>query len=155
MADQSVWRLTRPKYAPGLDGLGAKKTGGRWNSPGLAAVYTASSLSLAILETFVHLPAALRDVRALPAMRAIELSVPADLFAAARVEATVPLERESRKTGDDWLRRASSAVLQVPSAMVPLECNYVLNPVHPDFERIRLVADHDFAFDGRLVAATG
>ncbi|MEM6677711.1 MAG: RES family NAD+ phosphorylase [Pseudomonadota bacterium] len=154
MADIKAWRLTRPKYAPGLDGLGAKKTGGRWNSPGHAVVYTASSLSLAVLETFVHLPATMRDVRMLPEMRAIEIAIPETLVADATRLAELPPALEGQRFGDGWQRTKASVVLTVPSAVVPLEQNYVLNPTHPDFHIVRLVAEHAFGFDPRLVDAT-
>jgi len=150
--ERTLWRLVRPDFAPGLDGKGAERYGGRWNSPGLPAVYCAAHLSLAVLEYFVHMPPPMRRAGAMPEMRAVLLALP---------EATIlplpdaTLDRLTdpewcRARGDAWLRQGASAGLGVPSAVVPAERNVILNPRHPDFAAARVVEVTPFRFDPRL-----
>ena len=153
--ERVVWRLTRPAHAPGLDGEGARLAGGRWNSPGQAAVYCSGTLSLAVLESFVHLPHALRGAPRLPEMRAVELELPdaeieeVSLDAEARVFDVA----SCRALGDRWLDRASTLSLSVPSAIVPRERNLVINPLHPLASRIRVLSQESFRFDPRMASA--
>lgn len=123
-----------------FDGEGARRYGGRWNHLGVPAVYTAAHLSLAVLEVLVHvtlsedLPT---DLVAIPA------DLPDDLLIEHVRVGDLP--RDWRRTpapaaladrGTAWLSAARTAVLAVPSAVVPPETNYILNPAHPDFRRI-------------------
>jgi RES domain len=94
-----VWRLTRPEHAPGLDGEGARLFGGRWNSPGIPAVYCASSLALAVLETYVRLPLVLRRVDRLPEMAAIRVELPAGSLPYRLAGPTRPIHRTKRRPG--------------------------------------------------------
>jgi RES domain-containing protein len=148
-----VWRLTRPEYAPGLDGLGARKEGGRWNSPGRAVVYCGGSLALSCLEVFVHLPPSMRVSHKLPNLIAVKLEVPTDLAMEVVHLADVPLDAgisEYRAFGDRWLKSAQSAILCVPSMVIPHEVNYLLNPQHPEMSRVKVVSQEPFTFDPRL-----
>jgi RES domain-containing protein len=146
----SAWRLTKTKYlAAAWDGEGARRAGGRWNSPGTAVVYVSGSLSLALVEVLVHLSAEI-----LPAFSAIPVEFDEALVSAP---AHVPDEwMESPPTaatqaiGDQWVASARSAVLRVPSVIVPGESNYLLNPAHADFRRIRIGDASPFPFDARL-----
>jgi RES domain-containing protein len=147
------WRIVKSaRAATAFDGEGARLWGGRWNSPGLAVIYTAENVSLAALELLVHLQesALLARYSLLPA------TFPAALVTAleaaelpARWHA-YPAPPRLRELGDAWLRGLSSAVLAVPSAVVPAERNYLLNPAHPDFRRVTPGAPQRFAFDRRL-----
>jgi RES domain-containing protein len=127
--------------------------GGRWNSPGRAAVYASTTLSLAALEYLVHI-----DPADAPGdLHALTIEVP-DTIATDTIDAShlrVGWERsvdsaECRAFGDGWLDRGSSAALLVPSAAIPSETNVLLNPRHPDFAQVRLEADKPFSFDPRL-----
>ena len=149
----TVWRLTRPQYAPGLDGKGARLAGGRWNSRGVAVVYCGSSLALCVLETFVHLPHEMRTVAALPTMSAIEIVLPAE----ARiddVEARGTFAPEDaaacRAIGDAWVAEGAVLALSVPSAIVPQERNLVLNAAHPLMAAVTVRRTEVFGFDARL-----
>jgi RES domain-containing protein len=149
----SAWRLTKTKYlSAAWDGEGAARAGGRWNTPGVRVVYTSGSLSLALVEVLVHLPAEI-----LPAYSA----VPVD-FDEALVTALAPgkLPRNWKENppppatqaiGAEWVAAGTSAVLRVPSVVVPGEFNFVLNPAHRDFRRIVIGAAMPFPFDPRLL----
>ena len=134
-----AWRIVKTTFsADAFSGEGAWLYGGRWNSVGVAMVYTAGSKSLATLELLVHLDSSMR----LPSYS----SCPVD-FDDSLVEvvdpAVLPLDwRQSppptslQVIGDDWISRQSSVVLRVPSAVVPDENNYLINPIHRDFKHL-------------------
>lgn len=128
--------------------------GGRWNSSGRAAVYCGSSLALCVLETFAHLPLALRAVEALPAMTAVKVAPPsAELV--IQVEDLGPFDLDDlaacRALGDAWLARGAALALSVPSALVPQERNIVLDPAHPMMSGMVVLSQEPFRFDRRLV----
>ena len=147
-----VWRLTTARFAhSAFSGDGARRYGGRWNPKGRAVVYTAGSLSLAMLEMLVQdQPLRARYV-AIPADIPAEvciLAIAADDLPAGWRE---PAGREAlRQIGTDWLARQDGAVLAVPSAVIPIETNYLLNPLHADFGRIDIGAPEALETDLRL-----
>jgi len=148
----SGWRLTKTRYlATAWDGEGARTSGGRWNSAGTAVVYTSATLSLALVETLVHVPSGV-----LPAYTAVPIEFDDSLVAVvdtADLPANwkdQPAPPEIRAIGDTWVGSSKSALLRVPSVVVPSEFNYVVNPRHPDFGRIRIGAPMPFPFDPRL-----
>jgi RES domain-containing protein len=153
-----VWRLTRPEFADKLDGEGARLFGGRWNSRGRRALYTSSHLSLSVLEACVHIPPALRDT--LPVLQAVRISIP-ERVGTERVseEQLAELMGRSdplgacRAVGDRWLHRNDELVLEVPSILVPVETNLILNPAHPRMREVKIVESRKFQFDPRLAAA--
>ena len=147
-----VWRLARSVY-PALDGEGARLYGGRWNEPGTPVVYTAGTLSLAALEQLVHL-----SPDRLPGdLVAYGVDIPDGLtveeIAASelpdgwdrRVEAA-----ELRRIGERWAEKKEAAALSVPSAVIPEERNYLINPRHPAAGEIRVAYQRPFDFDPRL-----
>lgn len=149
----SSWRIVKAKRsAAAFDGEGARKNGGRWNSPGFAAVYTSATPSLAALEIVVNVP------RSALLLEYVFFSchLPEDLIEAVDLRALPPNWRNSpippeiQAIGDEWLRSGRSVALQVPSAIMPQESNFVLNPVHPEFSRIHIESAEPFAFDPRL-----
>lgn len=151
-----VWRIAAdtPAYeAHDLSGRGAQMHGGRWNRPGRAVVYASSSIALAALETLVHLNAG-----GLPLNRyLVAIEVPERLWAARAVLSDLPVGwdaipegRVSLDLGDAWLRGAASAVLQVPSVVVPEEFNVLINPMHPDAGSIKAVKRRAWRYDGRV-----
>lgn len=153
-----LWRIATeaPKYkASDSSGLGAKLSGGRWNHQGVAVVYSASSIALAALETIVHLNAV-----ALPLNRyLIKIEVPDDVWnsrltidkdtAPAGWDA-VPVGMSSLEFGDRWVRSNSSALLVVPSIVIPLEQNVLINPAHPDASKLEFTNTGKFVFDERI-----
>jgi RES domain-containing protein len=151
----TVWRLARSGYAL-FEGEGARLYGGRWNHPGFRAVYTSEHLSLAVLEYFVNLdtdlaPADLVAVSAVIPRGVEEERVEArDLSRLAPDWRTCPAPSALQDLGSDWIRRGETAVLSVPSAVVPEERNVLLNPAHAAFERIRIGRPQPFGFDPRM-----
>jgi RES domain-containing protein len=149
-----------PEYeADDLSGSGAAVTGGRWNEKGAAMIYAAESRSLACLETLVHLAAG-----GLPLNRyLVELSIPDGVWAAAQRETAAslpvgwdaaPASRASISFGTAWLRSGRSAVLVIPSAIVPEECCVLVNPAHPDSTGIGAVKSRRWLYDPRLTRAS-
>lgn len=154
----SLWRIAAetPAYeADDLSGLGAERSGGRWNPPGLPAVYASESRALACLETIVHLNAG-----GLPFNRyLIEITVPDAVWRQGRRETveTLPIGwdaqpagRASTAFGADWLRHGESALCLLPSALIPEEVNILINPRHPDARLLRAVKRRRWLYDSRL-----
>ena len=129
--------------------------GGRWTSSGRRAVYTAGSLALATLEIIVHL----ETTETLPAYSVFELAIPEKLVASLRPGSLPRRWRDDpspaalRALGDGWLESGKSAVLRVPSAVIGVEFNYLLNPAHPDFSRVTIGPRLPYELDRRLVRA--
>ena len=147
-----VHRLARLAHAK-LDGEGARLAGGRWNSRGRPAVYASSRLSLAALELLVH-----TDVPLVPPdLVAFEIEIPDALEVESVAIADLPKDWRQpghpacRSIGDTWLAEERTAVLRVPSAVVPEELNYIINPKHRAAKGIHVVARRKFAFDARLL----
>ncbi|MEP6689682.1 MAG: RES family NAD+ phosphorylase [Gemmatimonadaceae bacterium] len=147
-----VWRIASARY-PKLDGEGARVWGGRWNSPGRPVVYTASTASLAVLETLVWL-----DPEDVPAdLILYEITLPESVTPAHLRPADLPEgwavtgSPACIEAGDRWLTAGTSAALAVPSAILPEESNVLLNPRHPDARRARVRARRPFSFDVRLI----
>lgn len=136
----TAWRIVKKRYAAGaFDGEGARLFGGRWNSPGVSAVYVASSRSLAALEMAVHLDpsALLLSFVLIPCEFEERLVTAVDRSALPARWRRVPSPPELAAIGDAWVKQARSAVLAVPSAIIEEESNYLLNPAHPEFSQIR------------------
>lgn len=149
-----VWRII-PKLhlSQAFDGEGARRFGGRWNRVGTRVVYTSATLSLAALEFFVNLD---RDTEP-DRLVAISADIPDDLRM-GHIEVSdlpknwriYPVPEELQDFGTAWVTSASTAILIVPSAVIPDERNYLLSPAHPDFKRIRLNKPEAFHFDPRM-----
>ncbi len=149
-----IWRLCKAEYVDtAFDGQGAAKYGGRWNSKGVAVVYTSSSLSLAALELLPHLGAAPIPQKfvAIPVDVPVEIQigqVPTKL--PRKWRSTPPLASLS-KSGDKWVEAARTVLLAIPSIVVPQEFNYLINPAHPDFARLTIGDAVPFDYDPRLL----
>ncbi len=150
-----LWRICRQNHAADpLSGRGGLFASGRWHPKGRRVVYTSSTLSLAALEILVH-----TDKDLVPAdLVQIEIELPSDVTketidadALPRNWRRYPAPATLQRLGADWLDRGDTAVLQVPSAVIPHENNHLLNPLHPLAERIRVVTKRRFDFDPRLV----
>lgn len=152
----TAWRLTKTKHVgTAFDGMGASAAGGRWNSCGTAVVYCSATLSLAALEVLVHLNARTRLSFSALAVdfedSAIEVL---DLAGLPSTWRDNPAGLETRRRGDQWVAEYRSLILAVPSAIVPTELNYLINPAHPDFKQLKVGAPQSFAFDPRLLRGT-
>ena len=154
----AVWRIATdtPTYlADDLTGTGAKLTGGRWNEKGMAMVYTSETRAMACLETIVHLNAG-----ALPLNRyLVSIDIPDQTWAKAQRETAgsvaigwdaEPPGQISIDFGTNWLKVVTTAILVVPSAIVPEEYNVLINPLHPDSKGLTATKLRKWTYDPRL-----
>ena len=150
-----VWRICRKPYVDAaLDGSGGMYTSGRWHSKGNPIVYTASSAALAALEVLVHV-----DPLTAPAnLRLLAIELPDDLSIEVLEPITLPQGWHSvpapaalQTIGSSWLMSGRTAALNVPSAVIAIERNFLLNPRHPQVQRVRILSDEAFSFDTRLL----
>lgn len=151
---KKAWRITKRRYtATAFDGEGARRYGGRWNSPGHAAVYVSETRALAILEVL----AGLQSPTVVPAYVLIGVEFDEDLITRVPVGGLPSNWRTSRPDpatqiiGDRWIEQAGSPVLRVPSALVPDEFNYVINPGHPEFGRLTIGMPEELHLDPRML----
>ena len=150
----TIHRICKTKYAAtAFDGEGAFRFGGRWNTRGTRMIYTAGSLALAALEMLVHLD----DDELLSAYSFVAAQIPPALILPVNAFRPLPKNWNAspppvalQRIGDEWVRSRVSAALEVPTAIVPLEQNYLLNPAHPDFAQIKLEKLRRFRFDQRF-----
>lgn len=149
-----LWRITRkPFLTQALEGLGAKKYGGRWNSKGCAVVYTSESLELAVLEALVHL-----DIDLLP-KDVYQVGFELDAQFIARVPAPLPdgwdsappYSPNAQAIGDRWIRSGSSLGLRVPASVLPSRSNVLLNPSHPEIGQLREIERGPLPWPARVV----
>src|SRR5438067_2174030 len=153
MAEIVGWRIVKKKHAASaFSGEGARIYEGRWNSAGVRVVYCSENLALAALEILVHTqPLVMREKSAAfrvtwseEMMMSIELKkLPAGWNAQ-------PPGAASKAIGDEWVKSGRSAVLAVPSVIIPLERTFLLNPRHTDFPKIKIKSAGDFVLDSRL-----
>jgi RES domain-containing protein len=150
-----VWRLVKTKHvATAFDGAGAKRVGGRWNSPGVGVVYTADSPSTAALEILAQdYPARAFTLHwsLLTATVADELVETVDVTTLPADWAATPWPPALPALGDGWVAERRSLVLAVPSAVVPRQHNYVINPDHPARKALRISGPERFTFDARII----
>jgi RES domain-containing protein len=149
----TAWRLSHKKHTEtAFSGEGAKRFGGRWNPPGYAAVYAADSLSLAILEMIVHLD----EDQDIQSYVAIPVEFEENLVLCWPTEelpkgwACLPISDVTQQMGKAWLDEKKSLVLKVPSSVVRNDSNFVINPLHPDFPKIKTGSPQSLLIDPRL-----
>ncbi|MDH3317065.1 MAG: RES family NAD+ phosphorylase [Betaproteobacteria bacterium] len=149
-----AWRIAKARYASeAFSGTGGLSVEGRWHFKGNRVIYSASSLALAALEVFVHLYRAHARIRWV----AFEVDIPE--FVRVTNLPVRQLPRDWRhepphagtmKIGSDWIQGGTTAVLRTPSVIIPTECNYILNPAHPEFRNLRIGPAVPFSFDSRM-----
>ena len=151
-----VWRLCQAAYAKrALTGEGGLYSPGRWHLQGARVVYAAATLSLAALELLVRMDRAFAPTD----LTAVEIEIPGSVEVErlpwSKLPAgwdAYPAQESTQQLGTHWVEAGKTAVLAVPSAVIPRESNFVLNPAHPQFRRIRAVETMPFSFDPRLLA---
>jgi len=149
----SLWRLYRSQYGPGLDGIGGIFADGRWHMLGERVVYFGGSAAIVVLERLAHtdpdlLPNDLRLGRFEFPEPVLETNI--DEFTSLP-ENWAQDEDATRRIGRQWRQQGTSCLLAVPSAILPEERNFVLNPEHPDATRLVLARERRFTFDRRLI----
>jgi len=150
----AVYRILRKPYSQTpLDGEGAYRFGGRWSSPGVRLAYTAEHLSLAMLEYFVHLDAD-HPPKDLVVVRA---DIPADVSRVSLAPKQLPEDWRQAPAppglaviGDEFVRTGRATVLIVPSVLAAVESNWLINPRHASFAKIRVHPAEAFQYDARF-----
>lgn len=145
-----AWRIA-PAPRRVFDGTGAGLVGGRWNPVGAPVIYAASSYALALLEVLVHAQIG----AAPPSSRYVEIDIPDDVGRELLDPGDLPGWAHSdcaasQAFGREWVEAARSAVLLVPSVVSPSDLNIVINPAHPDADRITSSAERPLAWEPRL-----
>lgn len=149
------WRIVpEEQAATAFDGEGARRYGGRWNSVGVAMVYASEHKSLAALEVRVHINTTkkLKRYKCFPFEFDQKLMKDFPLGSLPKDWQQEPPPPSLQQLGDAWVRAADSPILAVPSVIIPDERNYLLNPKHPQFAKIKIGKSEDIAFDPRLLA---
>jgi RES domain-containing protein len=146
-----VYRLATETYKNDLSGNGAKLFGGRWNSVGLAVIYTTENISLAVLEILVR-----ADPYTIPlTYHLINIEIPDGIQPLIITSAKLKTVWKddigyTQWMGDEFIKSNNGLLLKVPSAVVDQENNFILNPRHTDFKKVKIVAVKKFIFDKRL-----
>jgi RES domain-containing protein len=150
-----LWRIaaeTRQHRAEDLSGAGVARSPGRWNEPGQAVIYASPTIALAVLETLAHI-----GDGGLPLNRyLVRLDVPPGVWrkrrelSPAALPATwnaIPAGAASAQVGSGWIKSLNSAVLLVPSVIVPEERAALLNPAHPDMAKVKAAVVRPFEYN--------
>lgn len=147
-----VYRVGRTKYANDLEGVGARLFGGRWNNKSVACLYTSESRALAILEYTVNvgiddIPRALSiitiEIPDAPIKMLTESDLPGDWKRS-------PAPSSTKEFGSKVLMQAAEPVIKIPSTVIPIEFNFLLNPLHFDSSKFRIIDIVDFIYDVRI-----
>ena len=152
-----AWRLVhKRKVDEAFTGTGSRRYGGRWNYKGIGVVYVSDSLALANLEIIVHAASyqALKNYVSIKVVfpKAMVVDVN-DLARLPKDWRTDPPPEKLKEIGKKWSNNQISAILKVPSTIIPIECNYVINPYHPDFKKVAVKQAAQFKFDQRLMVS--
>ncbi|CAH0539883.1 RES family NAD+ phosphorylase [Vibrio marisflavi] len=146
-----VYRLSHANYSS-LSGEGGLYGSGRWHQKGALITYTASSRSLAALERFVH-----ESIEDMPPLTILTIWIPDDVAISRYTIKSLPKGWDSlpdsglaRSIGQSWLSENQSLLLQVPSAIIQDEFNFLINPMHAEFNRIKVVDKRSYYYDPRL-----
>ncbi len=148
-----VYRLAKAKYAHDFSGVGAGKTGGRWNSKGVRIIYTSESRALCATEVAVHMPLGLLPLD----FQIITIEIPESVkifnlpIDSLPVDwRSIPHSNSTQEVGDNFVFENNAAVFRVPSVVVRGDFNYLLNPNHNLFAKIEIIKVEPFVFDSRL-----
>jgi len=149
----TAWRIVKAKHQnSAFDGEGAKLHGGRWNNKGVPVVYVSGSLALATLEIFIHLPSEklLQKFVRIPVKFSPKLVSDIDVTNLPNAWDRDPAPDFTKQVGDGWAKDQNSVILKVPSATIPEEFNYLINPLHPDYKRLTIGTPVAYFLDPRF-----
>ncbi|TAF75547.1 MAG: RES domain-containing protein [Bacteroidetes bacterium] len=146
-----VYRIAESEFARNISGYGASLYGGRWNKINYSLLYTATSVSLATLEVLVGI----QSQSVYKKYKLIVLSVPdegqKDIINSDQLSFDwIQNLDETQELGTNWVNNSKSFILNVPSAIVPIDKNILINPKHELFSKIEIVDFLDYNFDNRL-----
>jgi RES domain-containing protein len=148
-----IWRICRARFAgEAFSGTGARRFGGRWNSPGVPMVYASTSLALAAIELFVHLEPNLQPDDLVSIAATLPSGEPAQRLGPDKLPPAWWTDDFEllRAIGDAWIRDKSSLAIEVPSAALRMEWNVLVNPLHPAVTDIKVEEEQPFHFDARM-----
>ncbi len=148
-----VYRLAKKRYKDDISGKGAELAGGRWNSIGKAILYKAENRALCTAELAVHTP--LGIVHKDYFLISMDIPNDMDILEISTKELpknwkTFPHSPMTQNWGDQFVERNEYLVMKVPSAVIQGEYNYLINPNHTDFKKVKIVGMEPFTFDKRL-----
>jgi RES domain-containing protein len=146
-----IYRLAIEKYKDDLSGTGSKLFGGRWNSVGIAAIYATENISLSVLEILVR-----TDKKLIPPhYMLLKIEIP-DIIIYNSITKN-KLKKNWKEDvdytqfiGTEFIKTGSTLALKVPSAIVDEENNFILNPLHADFKKVKIKSINKFRFDKRF-----
>lgn len=148
-----VFRVANLRYKDStLSGIGAEKVGGRWNKVGTRAVYCSENISLALLEYYVHS----ENIANLPTEIGVaKIEVPDHFFIEELVELPerwnqYPYSSKTTEVFSNMAKNRDFFGLKVPSTIVPLEYNYILNPLYKNFGQVEILEFLNLSIDERL-----
>jgi RES domain-containing protein len=147
-----LYRIGHTMYANNLTGEGARINGGRWNDKGIPCIYTATTRALALLEYTCHVKKHLipRD------LSFVTYEVPdhsIEIFVVSQLPGNWkhwPHPKEARDFGTAFLKKSKYLLYRLPSVVIEEEMNYIINPLHPDMNQVRIVEVKDYAYDLRI-----
>ncbi len=147
-----VFRLSKTKFARDLSGKGAEIAGGRWNSKGIPVIYCGASRALCTTEIAVHTP-----LGNIPEdYQIVSIKIP-DIGFYEIPESKLPKNWrvfphsiDTQKLGDQFVKANKHLVMRVPSAVVQGDFNFIINPRHKDFSKVKIQNVQAFSFDERL-----
>lgn len=148
-----VYRLSKQRFVNDLKGIGAELTGGRWNRIGTRLLYTSDSRALCTAEIAVHTPIGITPIN----YYLITIEIPDvtkiltfDIEILPEDWKSFPHSEATQEIGEKFVSSQEYLVMKVPSAVVHGDFNYLINPAHKDFEKIKIIAKEKFTFDNRL-----
>ncbi len=146
-----IYRFAHERYKDDISGTGAKLYGGRWNDLGIPALYSSSTISLSLLEVLVNS----HTLEELSSLILMKISIPGSLETS--VQKLKNLKRDwftdfdySKWIGSEFLKANELLLLECPSAVIHEEMNFMINPQHKHYNRIKVVSNDAFKFDERL-----
>ncbi len=146
-----VYRITNSLYKDDISGSGAKIKGARWNMPESSMLYTAENISLSALELLVHI--GFNDIQNFYHLLTIYIpdSAPAGEINVGKLKTGWQEDEDyTAFMGTEFLRNNETLILKVPSAIIAEEHNYLVNPGHADFKKVKIKKSKQFIFDKRL-----
>ncbi|KQC12762.1 MAG: hypothetical protein APR63_10400 [Desulfuromonas sp. SDB] len=149
-----LYRIAKNDYIRDLSGFGAQLYGGRWNLKGTAVIYASECRSLATLEYLVHMPLSYEPLDLSMATLWMPDSVSIEELSVKSLPRdwkTYPPSLKLNQIGSKWVNRRNTLLLKVPSVIVKGEFNFIINPVHPEIAKVKIVEVLPYRFDERLL----
>jgi len=148
----TLYRMAKRRHAADLSGKGAELAGGRWNEIGIPALYLAENISLAILETIVHC----HTISDLHHRLLLSIEVPEETIEEIPRDQLpsnwniTPWHNFTINYGSNWLSSNNNSILKIPSAVVPSQSIYLLNPKNRKHNLLKISKEEEFLPDNRL-----